>query len=76
MPIHDWRRVQHDLPAHQQWAISICDALNAELLPLGYSAAVEYSSGQPERLCNTFAELHDAWRDRFAFNDELAECYG
>jgi hypothetical protein len=48
MPMHDWKRV---LPTiyhhfHQQWTISISDALNDGLLPPGYSALVEpYSSG-------------------------------
>jgi hypothetical protein len=30
-----------------------------------------------ERLCDVFAsELHDAWRDRFAYNNELSNCNG
>ncbi len=48
MPMHDWKRVPPTLyhHFHQQWTISICDALNAGLLPPGYSALVErYSSG-------------------------------
>jgi hypothetical protein len=48
MPMHDWKRVPPTLyhHFHQRWTISICDALNAGLLPPGYSALVEeYSSG-------------------------------
>lgn len=48
MPMHDWKRVPKTIyhPFHQRWTISICDALNAGLLPQGYSALVEqYSSG-------------------------------
>ncbi len=48
MPMHDWKRVPATIyhHFHQQWTISICDALNAGLLPPGYSALVEqYSSG-------------------------------
>jgi hypothetical protein len=46
--MHDWKRVPPTIyhHFHQQWTISICDALNAGLLPPGYSALVEqYSSG-------------------------------
>jgi len=43
MPMHDWSRVDanvyHDF--HQAWTISIRNALNAGLLPTGYSALVE-----------------------------------
>ncbi len=48
MPMHDWKRVPPTIyhHFHQQWTISICNALNAGLLPPGYSALVEqYSSG-------------------------------
>jgi hypothetical protein len=48
MPMHDWKRVPPTIyhHFHQQWTISICNALNAGLLPTGYSALVEqYSSG-------------------------------
>jgi hypothetical protein len=48
MPMHDWKRVPATIyhHFHQQWTISICDALNAGLLLPGYSALVEqYSSG-------------------------------
>jgi hypothetical protein len=48
MPMHDWERVPATIyhHFHQQWTISICDALNAGLLPPGYSALVEpYSCG-------------------------------
>ena len=43
MPIHDWTNA----PAgyfhhfHQNWAVSICNALNAGRLPRGYFALVE-----------------------------------
>ena len=48
MPMHDWTRVPATIyhHFHQRWTISICDALNAGLLPSGYSALVDqYSSG-------------------------------
>ena len=48
MPMHDWKRVPPTIyhHFHQQWTVSICNALNAGLLPAGYSALVEqYSSG-------------------------------
>ena len=48
MPMHDWKGVPATIyhHFHQQWTIAICDALNAGLLPPGYSALVEqYSSG-------------------------------
>jgi hypothetical protein len=48
MPMHDWKLVPATIyhHFHQRWTISICDALNAALLPPGYSALVEqYSSG-------------------------------
>ncbi len=48
MPMHNWSRVPATIyhHFHQQWTISICNALNAGLLPPGYSALVEqYSSG-------------------------------
>jgi hypothetical protein len=48
MPMHDWKRVPATIyhHFHQQWTISICNALNVGLLPRGYSALVEqYSSG-------------------------------
>ena len=36
MPMHDWKRVPPPIyhHFHEQWTISICDALNAGLLPL------------------------------------------
>lgn len=46
--MHDWKRVPPTIyhHFHQRWTISICDRLNAGLLPPGYSALVEqYSSG-------------------------------
>lgn len=43
MPMHDWSRVDHNLyhDFHQAWAMSIRNALNAGILPEGYSALVE-----------------------------------
>jgi hypothetical protein len=43
MPIHDWTRVEANLfhDFHQTWAVSIRNALNAGLLPKGYTALVE-----------------------------------
>jgi hypothetical protein len=50
MPLHDWTRVPaglfHDF--HQGWSIRIRDALNAGLLPRGFSALVEQKSGPLE----------------------------
>src|SRR3954469_6290397 len=48
MPMHDWKSVPPTIyhHFHQRWTISICDALNAGILPPGYSALVEqYSPG-------------------------------
>ncbi len=47
MPVHDWSRVDANVfhHFHQRWTIAICDALNAGLLPPGYSALVEQHSG-------------------------------
>lgn len=47
MPIHDWTRADANVfhHFHQRWTIAICDALNAGLLPTGYSALVEQHAG-------------------------------
>ena len=47
MPVHDWARVDANVfhHFHQRWTIAICDALNAGLLPAGYSALVEQHAG-------------------------------
>ena len=47
MPVHDWSRVDANVfhHFHQRWTIAICDALNAGLLPAGYSALVEQHAG-------------------------------
>src|SRR5437660_12642140 len=47
MPVHDWSRVDANVfqHFHQRWTIAICDALNAGLLPPGYSALVEQYTG-------------------------------
>jgi hypothetical protein len=47
MPVHDWGRVDANVfhHFHQRWTIAICDALNAGLLPSGYSALVEQHAG-------------------------------
>jgi hypothetical protein len=44
MPIHDWNRVDANLfhHFHQMWTTAICNALNAGLLPKGFSALVEH----------------------------------
>ncbi len=43
MPVHDWSHVDANVfhHFHQQWTISICNSLNAGLLPAGFSALVE-----------------------------------
>ncbi len=43
MPVHNWSKVDANLfhHFHQRWSIAICDALNAGLLPPGYSALIE-----------------------------------
>lgn len=50
MPLHDWTRVPaglfHDF--HQGWSIEIRAALNAGILPKGYSALVEQRSSGVE----------------------------
>lgn len=50
MPIHDWSRVDANVyhHFHQRWTIAICDALNAGLLPSGFSALVEQHAGGRE----------------------------
>jgi hypothetical protein len=47
MPVHNWARVDANMfhHFHQRWTIAICDALNAGLLPSGYSALVEQHAG-------------------------------
>src|SRR5437660_1420004 len=47
MPVHDWGRVDANIfhHFHQCWTIAICDALNAGLLPTGFSALVEQHAG-------------------------------
>lgn len=47
MPIHDWSRVDPNVfhHFHQRWTIAISDALNAGLVPPGYSALVEPHAG-------------------------------
>src|SRR5438045_7654271 len=47
MPVHDWFRVDTNVfhHFHQNWTVAICDALNADLLPPGYSALVEQHAG-------------------------------
>jgi hypothetical protein len=49
MPIHDWTRVDAGLfhHFHQEWAISLCNALNAESLPADYFALVEQNIRGP-----------------------------
>jgi hypothetical protein len=47
MPVHDWTRVDANLfhDFHQAWTVGLCNALNAGLLPSGYSALVEPHTG-------------------------------
>lgn len=47
MPMHDWTRVEPTIyhHFHQQWSGQIAVALNAGLLPSGYSALIEQHSG-------------------------------
>jgi hypothetical protein len=47
MPVHHWSGVDATVfhHFHQRWTIAICDALNAGLLPAGYSALVERHAG-------------------------------
>lgn len=47
MPVHDWSHVDANLfhDFHQTWSINIRNALNAGLLPSGYSALVEQHAG-------------------------------
>lgn len=47
MPVHDWSHVDANLfhHFHQRWTIAICDALNAGLLPKGFSALVDQRAG-------------------------------
>lgn len=43
MPVHDWSRVDANVfhHFHQRWTVAISDALNAGVLPAGYSALIE-----------------------------------
>lgn len=43
MPIHNWSKVDPNLfhHFHQAWTLTICNVLNGELLPRGYSALVK-----------------------------------
>jgi hypothetical protein len=47
MPVHDWSRVDANVfhHFHQAWTVAIAGALNAGVLPPGYSALVEKHSG-------------------------------
>ncbi len=49
MPIHDWTRVDAGLfhAFHQSWTISLCNALNAGVLPPGYFALPEQNIRGP-----------------------------
>src|SRR4051794_41948612 len=49
MPIHDWTRVDAGLfhAFHQRWISSLCDALNAGVLPPDYFALPEQSIRGP-----------------------------
>ncbi|MBX9581393.1 MAG: hypothetical protein K2X87_13915, partial [Gemmataceae bacterium] len=43
MPVHDWAKADVGLfhHFHQSWAVQLCDALNAGIMPAGYFALVE-----------------------------------
>ncbi len=43
MPVHDWTIAPSGYfhHFHQQWAVSVCNALNGGVLPRGYFALVE-----------------------------------
>jgi hypothetical protein len=47
MPVHDWARVDANVfhHFHQSWTVAIASALNAGLLPSGFSALVEQHAG-------------------------------
>jgi hypothetical protein len=47
MPVHDWSHVDANVfhHFHQAWTLTICNSLNAGLLPSGYSALVEQHAG-------------------------------
>ncbi len=49
MPVHDWTRVSpglfHDF--HQSWTFALSGALNAELLPDGFFAVLEWKADPP-----------------------------
>lgn len=47
MPMHDWTRVDPTIyhHFHQQWTVSLCTALNAGILPSGFSALIEQYAG-------------------------------
>jgi hypothetical protein len=47
MPVHDWFRADANVfhHFHQAWTLTICNTLNAGLLPPGYSALVEQHAG-------------------------------
>jgi hypothetical protein len=50
MPVHNWYKVDANVfhHFHQSWTITICNTLNAGLLPAGYSALVEQRAGGME----------------------------
>jgi hypothetical protein len=47
MPMHDWTGVEPTIyhHFHQRWSVAIADALNAGLLPPGWSALIEQHAG-------------------------------
>ena len=49
MPIHDWTRVDSGTfhHFHQSWTLTLCNALNAGVLPEGYFAMVEQRIAGP-----------------------------
>jgi hypothetical protein len=83
MPIHDWSRVPSGLfhHFHQQWTVSICDALNSARLSKGYAALLEQSAAGvypdlPKTLFDSQAtdeEIYAAKANRIAIHHPLGE---
>jgi hypothetical protein len=83
MLIHDWSRVPAGLfhHFHQQWTSRLCDALNAGLLPKGYSALIEQSAAgiYPDSPKTRFVsqasdeEVYAAKANRIAIHHPLRE---
>ena len=61
MPVHDWTRVPSGIyhHFHQAWSVELAKALNAGILPEGYSALVEQRSGRVEADVLTFRDRRE-----------------